>query len=102
VRIHCNAATCTGTIELVEQIATKHRRGHRTITRKLTIVLGQASYALAAGQTKLLTIRLSKSGRHRLDATRHRELSIALVVSVQGGSQLRQPVVLMQAVVKRK
>ena len=102
VPIHCNTATCTGTIELVLQIVTKHHRGHRTITRKLTIVLGQASYTLAAGQTRLLLVHLSKSGKHRLDATRHHELSIALVVSVQGGSQLRQPVLLVQARVKRK
>ncbi len=102
VPIHCNTATCTGTIELVLQIVTKHHRGHRTITRKLTIVLGQASYTLAAGQTRLLLVHLSKSGKHRLDATRHHELSVALVVSVQGGSQLRQPVLLAQARVKRK
>jgi hypothetical protein len=102
VPIHCNAASCTGTIELVQQIVTKHRRGHRTITRKLTIVLGAASYTLAAGQTRLLVVHLSKSGKHRLDATRHHELSIALLVSVQGGSQLRQQVLLMQAPVKRK
>jgi hypothetical protein len=102
VPIHCNAATCTGTIELIQQIVTKHHRGHRTITRKLTIVLGKAPYTLAAGQTRLLLVHLSKSGKHRLDATRHHELSIALVVSVQGGSQLRQPVLLAQARVKRK
>ncbi len=102
VPIHCNTATCTGTIELVLQIVTKHHRRHRTITRRLTIVLGQASYTLAAGQTRLLLVHLSKSGRHRLDATRHHELSIALVVSVQGGSQLRQPVLLAQARVKHK
>ncbi|HXN36769.1 MAG TPA: carboxypeptidase regulatory-like domain-containing protein [Solirubrobacteraceae bacterium] len=102
VPIHCNTATCTGTIELVLQIVTKHHRGHRTITRKLTIVLGQASYTLAAGQTRLLVVHLSKSGKHRLDATRHHELSIALLVSVQGGSKIRQQVLLMQAPVKRK
>jgi protocatechuate 3,4-dioxygenase beta subunit len=102
VPIHCNAASCTGTIELVQQIVTKHHRGHRTITRKLTIVLGEASYTLAAGQTRLLVVHLSKSGKHRLDATRHHELSISLLVSVQGGSQLRQPVLLEQARVKRK
>jgi hypothetical protein len=102
VPIHCNAASCTGTIELVQQIVTKHHRGHRTITRKLTIVLGEASYTLAAGQTRLLVVHLSKSGNHRLDATRHHELSISLLVSVQGGSQLRQPVLLMRAPVKRK
>jgi hypothetical protein len=102
VPIHCNAASCTGTIELVQQIVTKHHRGHRTITRKLTIVLGEASYTLAAGQTRLLVVHLSKSGRHRLDATRHHELSIALLVSVQGGSQVRRSVLLMQAPVKRK
>jgi hypothetical protein len=102
VPIHCIAATCTGTIELVQQIVVKHRRGHRTITRKLTIVLGEGSYSLAAGQNGLLVIHLSKSGKHRLDATRHHELSVVLIVSVHGGGALKQPVLLMQAALKRK
>jgi 5-hydroxyisourate hydrolase-like protein (transthyretin family) len=103
VPIHCAAATCTGTIELVKQIVVKHRKGHRTIVRKVTIVLGQASYTLASGQTRLLVVHLNKSGAHRLYATKHHELAGVLVVSVKGGSPLRQSVLVsVVAAIKRK
>jgi hypothetical protein len=103
VPVRCATANCSGTIELVQQQVVKRRRGHKTIIRKLTIVLAEASYSLTAGQVKMLVFHLSKSGLHRLDATRHHQLQGLLVVSLRGGKSLEQSVLVTRvAAVKRR
>jgi hypothetical protein len=103
VPITCStAAPCSGTIELVRQTVVKHRNGHRTVIRIVTTVLGEATFALAAGHSGLFVVHLNRVGKHKLDATKHHRLPILLVVSVHGGKTVKTTALLMQAAVKRK
>jgi Carboxypeptidase regulatory-like domain len=86
VPLACANANCTGTIELTEQIVVRHRKGHRTISRKRTLLLGKGSYALSAGQRATILIHLTHTGKHALNQARHHRLSATARVSVTGGA----------------
>jgi len=103
VPISCGPALpCAGTIELLQQRRVKRRRRHRTITRLLTSVLGETSFALAPGHSGVFVVRLSKAGLHALDATRHRRLSILVELSVHGAASVKRTALLVQSAVKRR
>jgi hypothetical protein len=95
VSIDCKGAPCSGTIEVTEQVITKHRnhRG-RLISHKETVVLGTGSYALAAGQDGTFAIHVTKRGKILLSHARHHRLTVALVVSVSSGKPAKEVVVL--------
>ncbi len=101
VPISCAKATCTGTIELTEQIVTRHRRGRHRIIRRKTVVLGRGSYSLAAGHSATIVIGLTSTGRHALAKARHHRLSVRLLVFVSGGATLSRSVVLSEVVKHR-
>ena len=75
VPLACANANCTGTIELTEPVVVKHRHHGKTKTKRLTLVLGRGSYALAAGHSATIDIHLTRTGKHD---TRHGEASPAV------------------------
>jgi len=96
VPLACANANCTGTIELTEQIVVRHRKGHRTIFRKKTLVLGEGSYVLGAGHGATILVRLTHTGKHALATARHHRLSTTVRISVTGGLTKSIPVVLSE------
>lgn len=97
IPISCANATCAGTIELTEQIVVKHRHGKHTTSQKKTLVLGKASYALAAGQHATIVVHLTAAGRNALAKARHHRLSVRISASVISGASVSKPVMLSQA-----
>lgn len=71
-RARCSLGTCHGTMRLLGQV-TRHVRAHgRTVTRRVTIVLGTGTFALAEGATAKIAIHLTVAGRRMLaGAARH-------------------------------
>jgi len=97
VPISCANATCAGTIELTEQVVVKHRHGRHTTSQKETLVLGKASYALAAGQRATIVVHLTGAGRNALAKAKHHRLSVRISASVISGASVSKPVTLSQA-----
>jgi hypothetical protein len=96
VPIACANATCAGKIELTEQTVVRHRRGRRTIVVRKTLILARGSYALAAGHSATITVRMTAAGKRALSRAGHRRLSAKLVASVSGGLTLRGAVLLSE------
>jgi hypothetical protein len=90
VSLTCARARCTGTAELIEQLAPKRR--HHGRARGRTLVLGKASYALAAGQSTTILVRLDASGRRALARAAHHRLALQVRVAVTGGSSVSRAV----------
>ncbi len=86
VPISCANATCTGSIELTEQIVVKHRHHGRTKSKRETLVLGRGSYSLTAGHSATILVRLTHTGKNALAKARHHRLSATARVSVTGGT----------------
>jgi 5-hydroxyisourate hydrolase-like protein (transthyretin family) len=82
VPVACASATCAGTIELTERVVVK-RRHHRRVVK--TIVLARGPYALAAGRSATIAVRLTSAGKSALAKARHHRLSAKASVSVIGG-----------------
>jgi hypothetical protein len=91
VPIACATATCAGTIELTERVVVKHRHGRKT---RRTLVLGQTIYALAAGHSATIAVRLTSTGRRALAKAKHHRLSAKVSVSAIGGATAIGSVVL--------
>jgi hypothetical protein len=83
VPIACASATCAGTIELTGRVVVK-RRHHRRIVK--TIVLARGPYALAAGRSATIAVRLTSAGKSALAKAKHHRLSARVSVSVIGGA----------------
>ena len=86
-----DAGDCAGSIAIVEEggvvksVAklTSARRGKRTRTSKpKAVVLGRARFSVGAGQTKAVTVRLSRAGRQRIIKKKKRRTRAKLVVTV--------------------
>jgi hypothetical protein len=82
VPVTCASATCAGTIELTERVVVR-RRHHRRVVK--TIVLARGPYALAAGHSATIAVRLTSAGKSALAKARHHRLSAKASVSVIGG-----------------
>jgi hypothetical protein len=102
VPIACTDANCSGTIELTEQEVVKTHKGKKTIVKKKTVVLGKASYSLAAGHSATISIHLTATGRAALAKAKHHELAAKVSVSVVGGTTLSGSVFLSEAPAKGK
>jgi hypothetical protein len=104
VPVLCAAATCSGTIELTQQVTVKgHGKGKKkTKSKKKTVVLGKSAYSLAAGKSATLVIRLTGAGKRALGKARGHRLSAKLLASVTGGASVLKPVVLSEAKPKGK
>jgi hypothetical protein len=90
------AAPCSGSVQIVQRVTVRLHRGHRTIKRRRTIVLGRRSYSLAAGHGAVIRVRLTGAAKSRLARARGHRISATLVVTVRGGSTLKKAVALVR------
>jgi hypothetical protein len=90
------AAPCSGSVQIVQRVTVRLHRGHRTIKRRRTIVLGRRSYSLAAGHGALVRVPLTGAAKSRLARARGHRLSATLVVTVRGGSTIKKAVTLVR------
>jgi hypothetical protein len=72
VKLRCGVGPCKGTIQLTITVV-QHVRSHgRTVTRRVTLVVGSGSFSLAQGASATATIRLTSQGARLLaSAARH-------------------------------
>jgi hypothetical protein len=69
VRLRCGSAACRGVLKLVaKQPKAAHHRQPRRAHRR--VVLGRSSFRLAAGGRKTIAVKLTKTARGRLAATK--------------------------------
>lgn len=89
MKLACRSTTCKGLLELTLTKKTKvHHKGKTRLERK-TIVLAKASYTVAAGRTKLITIKLTAAGRKQIaKLSKHKHLSAMLSATLTGGSKV--------------
>lgn len=72
VKLTCKAGPCKGTLQLTITVSRRHRVHGRTVTRKVTLVVGSGSYSLKQGASAKATIRLTAQGARLLaSAARH-------------------------------
>jgi hypothetical protein len=90
------AAPCSGSVQIVQQVTVRLHRGHRTIKRRRTIVLGRRSYSLAAGHGAIVRVPLTGAAKSRLARARGHRISATLVVTVRGGSTIKKAVALVR------
>jgi hypothetical protein len=102
VPLSCASASCSGSIELTEQISVKVRKGARTTTRKQTLVLGKSAYSLAAGHSATIVIHLTAAARAALAKAAHHRLTAEVVATVLGGRTVAGAVALSAAASKPK
>jgi hypothetical protein len=94
VLISCATSTCTGSIELTEQITVKLHKDGKTTTAKQTLVLGKGSYSVSAGHSATVSIRLTAAAVKDLAEARHHRLSLELVATLAQGSGVHKSVLL--------
>jgi hypothetical protein len=92
VSIACASAKCAGTVKTIETIVTKHKKGHKTVTKKEKLVLATGSYSLTAGQTGTVTLHLTSVGKSKLAKASSHRLSVKLVASLTGGKAIEKTV----------
>ena len=82
VSLSCSgtATTCAGKLTLTATVTTKIKRklkaGTKTVTVTKTVILGSVIYSIAAGHSKTVSVRLSKTAIKLLNAARHRRLKV--------------------------
>jgi len=101
VPISCVNASCSGTIELTEQIVVKQRKGKKTVAKKETLILAKGTYSLAAGASAKIMLHLTATARGALAKAKQHRLAAEIVVSVAGGKRVKRSVTLSQAASKR-
>lgn len=90
------AAPCSGSVQIVRQVTVRLHRGHRTIKRRRTIVLGRRAYSLAAGHGAVIRVRLTGAAKSRLARARGHSIPATIVVTVRGGSTIKKAVALVR------
>jgi Carboxypeptidase regulatory-like domain len=101
VPIDCEHANCAGTIELTEQHTVKVREHGHTRSKRETVVLAKGTYALAAGRTATILLRLTATGKSALAKASHHRLSAETLATVAGGTTAKRPVTLSAAATSR-
>jgi hypothetical protein len=87
VELSCSADStgCSGTLTLTQQARRRVRKhGHTRLLITIT-VLGHIAYKLSAGQTKTLSVPLTKLARTSLAHARHHRLSVTAIASRSDG-----------------
>jgi hypothetical protein len=102
VPLSCTSASCSGTIELTEQVSVKVHKGTKTTTRKQTLVLGKGTYSLTAGHNATIVVHLTAAARAALAKAAHHRLTAEVLATVTGGKTVKVAVVLSVAASKPK
>lgn len=85
LRLHCRRAACKGS---VRAFATRPRGGRhsRARTRRLAL-LARTSFSLAAKESGVVTLRLTRAGRRVLASARRRSTAVWIELSIAGGKR---------------
>jgi hypothetical protein len=86
VKLGCSGAACSGTVklEMTKVVTVKH--GKKRVRKHETVVIGTASYSVAAGASKTLTVKLTGAGRSALAKAKKHHLAVTVIATVKGGS----------------
>jgi hypothetical protein len=101
VPVDCKHASCTGTIELTEQLTVKVRVGGHTRSKRETVVLAKGTYALTAGHAATILLRLTAAGKSALSKAPHHGLSAEALATVTGGTNAKRSITVSVAVASR-
>jgi hypothetical protein len=88
VKLACSDAPCTGPVKLEVTEVVTVRHGKKRIHKHRTIVIGSASFSIAAGQTASVAVTLNGKGRKLLEAAKIHRLSVTVLASPSGGNLL--------------
>jgi hypothetical protein len=96
-----SGASCGGTLKLSVKVRVRVSRkidGHRrTVTELVRLRIGAASFALTAGQSRALSIKLSSQGLRLLDSAGKHGLAVAATSAPSAGSVVTRTVTLVAA-----
>ena len=97
VPIACKNGSCSGTIELTEQVAVKHHRGKKTTSKKETLIVAEGPYSLAAGHSATIAVHVTAKGESALAAAKHHKLSAQFSASLSDGKSVNESITLSEA-----
>lgn len=92
LQLACAGATCQGSVELTMQVVVRHRKGHRTVPRKQTLVLAKGTFSIAAGASSPVVLHLTATGHKQLAHVKRHPLKVRLALSLTGGAAQGQSV----------
>ncbi|HEX3617439.1 MAG TPA: Ig domain-containing protein [Solirubrobacteraceae bacterium] len=101
VKLACANSACKGSVKLERTVVVTVKKGKKRVRKHRTVVLGTASYSLAAAHTKTLELKLNGKGRRALVAAKRHRLRVTLVATVTGGKRVTRSETI-HAVAKKK
>ncbi len=66
------------------QVVVRHRKGHRTVSHRQTLVLAKGTFSIAAGQSSAVVLHLTAAGRKQLAHVKPHPLKVKLALSLTG------------------
>jgi hypothetical protein len=98
----CSDAPCTGPVklEVTEVVTVKH--GKKRVRKHRTVVIGSASFSIAAGQTASVAVTLNGKGRKLLEAAKSHRLSVTELATPTGGSVATGRITIIETVKRHK
>ena len=93
VKLHCRVGPCKGTIQLTITVVTRHRSHGRTVTRRVTLLVGSGTFSLAQGRSGNATIRLTSQGARLLAAAARHPRAAKLKLGLHGAKATLRAVV---------
>jgi len=99
IRVSCSNMTCRGSLKLVytHEVTLSHHRHVREQT-----VIGSSGYALSAGRSRTVTIKLSAAGLTFLQDAKNQRLEVVLDVRVRGGMSTSKDTAIIAATTKTR
>jgi hypothetical protein len=87
--LHCTNARCAGKVQITKFVPVKIQIGHSGKYKVETkvVVIGTASYAMAARTVRQLTIQLNAAGVKLLNSTIGHHFTCELTVTGAGGTK---------------
>jgi hypothetical protein len=85
VKLGCAGVACRGTVKLELAKIVTVKKGKKRVRKHETVVIGSASYSVAAGSSETLSVKLSSAGRSALAKAKKHRLVVTVTASVTGG-----------------
>jgi hypothetical protein len=93
IGIACMTKACSGALDLVETLSVRVTKGKKIVIETETVVLGSATYKLAARKAESIAVSLNHAGTAALgDALRH-PAKESVTTTPKGGSAVKKPVI---------
>lgn len=94
LKLSCALGPCVGTVHLSITVVRRHRVDGRTVVRRVSIVVGSATFSLAQGATAGVTIHLTSQGKSLLASAARHPRSGQLELTLHGASTSDRSVVI--------